>query len=710
MLIEKILLRNFRVYQGTNEINLATDSTRNVSIVSGNNGFGKTSLLTSLVWCMYGKLMGDVDEKYRREIYEAGGYRKFCQRLMNKEALKAFASNFLDLEADQPKKKTEKHGPKAEENSSSFSVEITFKSILIPSIACERVTLCRTYNVITQKENIEVLIDGATNELTRDIGPEIFINDFVLPKEIAKFFFFDAEKIVSLAEITSAEEKKFLSKAYIEVLGLKKYLELRDNLENLRLRLKKKSRVKGDLDRLNKLSVQFGQNEKLLNHYDILLTEKDEELNSKRHASDKVQEQLIREGSLMTIEELTKLKSLRNEIQTEQNRLKKVFVELQELAPFAMLANKLDLIKRQIDLERANSDAGISALFLKNKLAEIKRKLKNQLNLAKGQEQKLIDILESSLSSKQQKEVQSLLNFSAQQTIGFNSIYDKIKNSYSNNFKQLVAENKRQLSLYNIINKKIQDSESKDSDPVVKTLRIDKETIDKEIVSLEEEVIDLRAKKMAIQNEMNILSKQVSELSKNINVEESDKQKDILAANLIAQLDKFIQSLSIKKKDSLRENLLVEINKLMHKGNFVKDITVSIENEFVEIELFDSDGQIINKEGLSKGEQQLYATALLKALINESQIEFPVFIDSPLQKFDKFHSESIVKDFYPSLSNQVIVFPLLEKEMNEREYNWLLPKVGKTYLIKQVKSYTSYFKEIDPRELFIENQLTKVYV
>ena len=81
----------------------------------------------------------------------------------------------------------------------------------------------------------------------------------------------------------------------------------------------------------------------------------------------------------------------------------------------------------------------------------------------------------------------------------------------------------------------------------------------------------------------------------------------------------------------------------------------------MDIDLFDSNDQLINKESLSKGEQQLYATALLKALVDESGINFPVFIDSPLQKFDKEHSNNIIKQFYPEISSQVVLFPLLEE-------------------------------------------------
>src|SRR4051812_27059502 len=87
MFIEKIEIKNFRVYKGTNELHLSTKTRQNVSVISGNNGFGKTSFLTSLVWCLYGKLMSDVDERYRQEIYDSGGYKRYCEKLMNKSAL-----------------------------------------------------------------------------------------------------------------------------------------------------------------------------------------------------------------------------------------------------------------------------------------------------------------------------------------------------------------------------------------------------------------------------------------------------------------------------------------------------------------------------------------------------------------------------------------------------------------------------------------------
>src|SRR5690606_18893928 len=97
------------------------------------------------------------------------------------------------------------------------------------------------------------------------------------------------------------------------------------------------------------------------------------------------------------------------------------------------------------------------------------------------------------------------------------------------------------------------------------------------------------------------------------------------------------------KKYSLQKAIILGLKAIMHKSDFIHNVKVNVDDDVMDIDLFDKQGNIIDKDSLSKGEQQLYATALLKALVDESGIKFPVFIDSPLQKFDKYHSKNIIK-------------------------------------------------------------------
>ena len=139
----------------------------------------------------------------------------------------------------------------------------------------------------------------------------------------------------------------------------------------------------------------------------------------------------------------------------------------------------------------------------------------------------------------------------------------------------------------------------------------------------------------------------------------------------------------------------------MHKKDFISHVRVNIMDDVMDIDLLDTNDNIISKDTLSKGEQQLYATALLKALVDESGIKFPVFIDSPLQKFDKFHSKNIIQEFYPSVSNQVVLFPLLEKELSEKEFELLKPNLNKAFLITNVDG-SSNLKGVKGDKLFNE--------
>lgn len=83
MFIDSIILHNYRAYKGHNETLFKPDK-KNIFLIAGNNGFGKTTFLTSLVWCLYGKLMVDVDEKFRRDINDAQGYKNYARQSLHK--------------------------------------------------------------------------------------------------------------------------------------------------------------------------------------------------------------------------------------------------------------------------------------------------------------------------------------------------------------------------------------------------------------------------------------------------------------------------------------------------------------------------------------------------------------------------------------------------------------------------------------------------
>tara|TARA_R110002094_G_scaffold42357_8_gene54661 strand:+ start:4011 stop:6041 length:2031 start_codon:yes stop_codon:yes gene_type:complete len=55
MKIDSIKIRNFRQFHGHIEIPFSNDTKKNVTVIHGSNGSGKTSLLNAFKWCFYGQ-------------------------------------------------------------------------------------------------------------------------------------------------------------------------------------------------------------------------------------------------------------------------------------------------------------------------------------------------------------------------------------------------------------------------------------------------------------------------------------------------------------------------------------------------------------------------------------------------------------------------------------------------------------------------------
>ena len=94
MRIDKITLNNFRQYQSSNTIDLKTSGDKNIILIGGKNGYGKTNFLISLVWCLYGEDISKIDDNFKKEITKEHGYSKFLKGALNWDAEKKGEDKF----------------------------------------------------------------------------------------------------------------------------------------------------------------------------------------------------------------------------------------------------------------------------------------------------------------------------------------------------------------------------------------------------------------------------------------------------------------------------------------------------------------------------------------------------------------------------------------------------------------------------------------
>lgn len=697
MRIQDITLTNYRLYKGKNKITFQPDAEgKNIYLISGENGFGKTTFMHSLLWCLYGRLMAEIDETLRKEIANYGGYSTFLLRNLNNTArwyVEKVGSNTLA--------RIKRNGYTNEDedirSNSVYSVAINFSDISIPSIPCRSLTVIRSYDCIRGAESVEVLIDKKQNELALSIGNDVFINDFILNKDVARFFFFDSERIVALADTNTAEDRRRLASAYNEVLGVKKYDDLKRNLEALRLKFRKRT---SDIASRNKLTALLEQQTQLEQNAVANHDKQDEleaDLTTLRLRDTELQERLLREGQGITMEEFNKQKLVLEKSRHTDSEIKTKLKDFTEFAPFAIVGSLLNTTLEEVTKDYNLGKVALNITNQNNLLNEIYNRLLNEIEKVAGANGTKVQSAIKRVLDEYHEEEQShepLLSVSRDEYNEFQSIYSSLTSTYRIEFEHLADDYKKNRQTISRVQQKLSSMQANEHDDIIKQIRSSKDEVEQQIKTTEENLRSLYAEQGVIEKDLATCKKQISELNKKVSVDDSDSKKDALAEQLSSELEAFLRNLKSEKKSSLERRLKGILNSLMHKEDFIGSVCVNVMEDGLDVNLYTPAGTEIRKDTLSKGEQQLYATSLLKALVDESGIEFPVFIDSPLQKFDKSHSSKIITEFYPAISKQVVLFPLLHKELTESEMEIMKPLVKTAYLIKNEVDH-SYFEVVD---------------
>lgn len=696
MIIKSITLGNYRLYEGKNIIKFKQDDDKPIFLISGENGFGKTTFLHSLIWCLYGRLITEVEAEVRKDIANSG-YNSFLRNNLNNN-VRAKLDALDDSKKDAIKRRGYSSDNEDLKRLTTYYVAIEFEDVVIPSLPCTSLKVIRSYDMVTEKENVEILIDGVKNELTTTIGSEVFINDFILNKDIARFFFFDSEQIVALAETNTSTEKRRLCSAYNEVLGVRKYEDLKKNLENVRLRFRKKSSDVASREKLVSMLNKQEELEKLVAAKRDKLSNLESELIQLRSEDEAIQLQLMREGNDATSTEIARIEKLIETTKQKDEEYKHQLRQFIEYAPFAitgkLFKDTRDQIEYDFKLREAKNDQLSRNLVVSQITSDLMLMFEHS-TISSLEKSELIlqvqDVLEKYKHNVTDENV--LLSVSEQDYEEFLAIYNNLTTTYKSEFEHLAEDYKKNKLVLERNSRRLSNIQSKEKDELIKSIRAKKNQIEKDIAQKDAEIRQMHESIGEMSQELATISRQVSELSKKVSLDDSDAKKDAVAEKLIEELSTFLVSLKQEKKYSLERRIKTTLNTLMHKEDFIGRVEVVIDGEDMDINLYSVDGKVINKDSLSKGEQQLYATSILKALVDESGIQFPVFIDSPLQKFDKSHATKIITEFYPQISKQVVLFPLLYKELTAEEYNVMKPLVKTTYLIKNDVTH-SFFEEV----------------
>lgn len=681
MKFSKIDIENFRQYYGNIPIDLATDDQKNIVVIGGRNGYGKTNLLLSIVWCLYGDKLSQIDDHFKKEIQKEKNYNSFMQQSINWTAKK--------------------------EDTDKFSVTILIDETELPELkmlnsnSADSVIIKREFNVSTMVEDLHIIDPVSNMELFTDEEDKInFINDYIIPIDAAKFVFFDAEKIAEIANLSIKEEGSFINDALGKILGLDTYETLIEDIETYINNLKKEGATKN-------LQEQIADKENAIKLSQIAIDKFEEENADSLKKIDELKKAIREFDNLISSEskqgnskfDREKILTEISELKTKEAELAEKFNELSEILPLTILSGKLEEVNEHLDLQESNLVFGkiasensakieefIELLFnkppepenssfsLKDKMFyfEKAQDLSHKLFNQQGNENEEL-AFEHDLSNADKKMIQDAIDL----------VNTQSKDFFETTIDEFNATKIKLSELTNTLKKVDADLE----DDIILEYNSKKEKADFQLSEANQQIGENKAN--ISKEEMNVkrLNQSYQDLLKKVEINKKNKTKIAKSSEYLDVLRKFVFEQKEQKKESLAKNILEEMQKLMHKLNtsgsqFVTDIKVTIlaEGNGMKITLYNSDDEEIKKEVLSQGEKQLYISSLIKAILKESIQSLPIFIDTPLGRLDDEHIKNILLYYYPDLSEQVVILST-NNEITPKRFNDISESVSKSYLL-----------------------------
>lgn len=682
MKFSNIELNNFRQYYKTVNIDLNTTSENNIIVIGGKNGYGKTTFLISIVWCLYGDNISKIDENFKSEIKKEKNYQSYMQKSINWQA--------------------------AKENVDDFSVSILVTDIELPVLnnlnsKLGSIIITRTFNVQSMDETLSILDPVSKKSVFEDESDKLnFINDYLIPFEAAKFVFFDAEKISEIANLTKTEEGNFLNDALGKILGLDIYNNLIDDIYLYINNLKKGNAPTGlqeqiiDTEKAIELTEITISGEAGLEEKNAELQKKIDTENDKIRLSDSVISQHSKQSNSPFNRDavLFEIQKLRN----KEDELESRFHELSEILPLAILTGELEAVNEQIKVQEKNEiaqgssnensekiEAFIELLFNKPPEPESSSmSLKDKLFYYE-KAQKLSSEVFGETNDIQELDVEHDLNSAGKKLItdAINLVNSQSKDLFASTIDDFNGTKIKLSELKKSLNK----ADAETLDELVIEHVSKKETAEYNIAEYNRNIgenIQLikRSKKDIIRFQGELKTKMGR-----VDINAQNKLKEKEALRFIDVLNTFLDEQKSNHKISIEKSILNDLKVLMHKLNndkkqFISDVKVTVlgAGRGMLISLLDEDDQEIASESLAKGEQQIYISCLIKALLKESIHNLPIFIDTPLGRLDEEHRDKMTKDYYPNLSEQVILLST-NSEITPKRFKDLSTSVSKSYLL-----------------------------
>lgn len=625
MIFKKIKFQNYKTFYGPQQLDLTpptqnadSKNEKNIALIGGLNGAGKTTILKAIWYALFGSQNFDSDTR-----------KKWNANIIN---------NYAFIEG-------------AREASLSLVLENSEEEweITVTFYIGENKTVTHEERFIY----IRPLSGSARKKQTfQNIFDFSKYTNQIIPSYAAPFFIFDGEEIKDL--IKKQDTNQMIS-AIKTITGASAYDTLLEDLQVLIRTLEKQLSKTTNIDQLKDVEKEYDQLENELNRMK-------EQLNIKQLEASKNEDTLkeLKKKRMAIIAQNNNSREtigkqigrLENTIELSTSEIKTIFNE-QFLQ--IILSNKISTLKNEVRKEKK---------YKENQLMN-ERALKtfnDFLNIAikEGIDPPLTEIQLEQIQEKGTAWYASQFNLSLDSNETIEIIHD--------------LSNKDEQTLLNLTSASIHTLESKvkqlhaseeelkqtlqKHDDASETLNIDSENtridlLNKKQLELKSIIGPLRVKVNALSDQLLKLKKKRATLNTK-STNGSNLIKELEAAEkTYSALSQHVRELAAYKTLLVKDEFDFMLRKLIRKNDEFSKIEFDLNT--ASIRLYNSKDQEIDLDSRSAGEQQMISSALIWALTRVSYLNLPIVIDTPLGRLDSAHRNNLIRNYYNDLSSQVII-------------------------------------------------------
>lgn len=629
MRLLNLTLNNVGLFRGRHDFDLtparpSNGSNRNLVVVKGANGVGKSTLFQSIGLALYGSLAAG--DRVSRQAYN-----EFLYKRLHRSASGAISDD--------------------------ASVSLSFQYIQAGKPIRVHVDRKFERNGAIVNESLNILANGEPPDVDA-ADYQIWLNDLV-PPQFSTLYFFDAERLDALSSVEQGGVA--LGEALRRLFGLDLVERLQTDLDHY---VSNKGGGRKALDRLRREVAERQPavdllNTKLakINGEADALAQKQRELESDL---EKAKQHLAAEGGGYA-ERRQEMQERLVEINRETGELEDRLREISaDLLPFALVPELCLSLGERLKQESKSRSLQAADELWQKRIAEVKEKVESEkfwegvrvsAKDRKAITARLARTLKKTSSSGAVSKTTLVHNLSEPES-------EKLQGwivEATESIPQQVAKIGERLHEFQEEKRHVEANIRRAPDDSVLS------EIHVEVADLERRIEDVERQQKELSEQTGALKFQHSEAERLLRNATDELEKMLkgekrlaLAERSRATLRAYRDALTCQRVVALEKALEASFNAICRKEHLLGSVRISSDD--FSVELRGADGHVLSLSEFSAGERQLYALALLWALRQVSGYQLPIAIDTPVARLDETHRNRIINDYIPAVSDQVLLF------------------------------------------------------